>query len=227
MPRRRRSKPRGRVDWVYRGDLFAADDIGQQEPMISGTYGTAIALPLDTLIAQVLYDSTNFAQTALVGAVDAGSTVRYTEGAWGRAEGVLGGPLIHGVEVAFEYGGPNTWSAAVRHDLCYRIVVADQDPDLGIAQLDTFYDLWRNLAGVQPAQVARFANGRQNCAEHRMVRHFNAESTNPFWYYKKYHRFKRRLQPQEALFILFQSSLNSVEMRLLHLFCRTLVEDDS
>lgn len=218
---------RGRVDWVYRSALFSADDVGDQEPDISGTYGCAITLPVDTLIGQVLYDSSQFAQNALVGAVDAGQTTRYVAGAEGRAEGALGGPLIHGVEVGILYGGPNTWSAAVRHDFCYRIVVADQDGDLGIAQLDTFYDLWRNIAGVQPTEISVYANGRQNCAEYRTTHFFNAESTNPFWYHKAYHRFKRRLQPKEGLFLLLQSSINSVELRLCHLFCRTLVEDDS
>lgn len=214
---RRRS---ARADWVYRDNRWLQQDPTQPEPTSSGTYGPSIALPVSTLTGQVLYDSTMVTERKY-GSVDPATGTYLDIEAASRPESNMRGALIHGVEVNLCWR-PSTWALGSLVWLGCRIVVADQDAYTGQAQLDVNYSLWTGGGDAQTT-IARFANGRQNCHERRVFEQFNENSTRMDVRY--YARFKRRLQPQEGLFLLLETHPLSVNLTSLNMYCRTLVTD--
>lgn len=210
------------ADWVYRGNQWSVVDTGQTEPTVSGTYGVSMALPGGATTAQVLYDSDNYF-AHVVGPVNPATTERYAIGSWGRPEGSDRGALIHGVEVRLAYN-ISGWAIGSRMDFGCRVIVADQNAMLGLAEIDTFYAMWQNIAGDATTEVSRYANGRQNCGELRRSHSFN-NSANDIFEIRKFFRFKRRLQSQEALFLYMETSPTSSSIARLDMHCRTLVTD--
>lgn len=220
MARSARRRSAGRADWVYRGNRWSLTDQTVEETASSGTYGPAIALPVNTLTGQVLYDSDAVMRYT---SVDQGGRY-FNVDASARTPGTSKGALIHGVEVNLCYR-PTTWALGSLVWLCARIVVADQNAEDGRAELDVDYDLWTNVGGVATTTIGRFANGRQNCHERRWFEQFQENSTR--FDIRYYARFKRRLQPQEGLFLLLQTHPLSVNLTSMSMYCRTLVTDDS
>lgn len=221
MPRRRRSGKS--ADWVYRPNRWSLVDNQAQEARFSGTYGVPIALPVNTLTGQVLYDSDMLAGPGRsYGPINPADTSYLDVAAEARTGGSDKGALIHGVELVMSWR-PSTWALGNLVWLGIRIVVADQDAQFGTAQLDPNYDLWTNIGGDATTEISRFANGRQNCYETRIFEQFNENSVR--FDMRRYARFKRRLQAQEGLFLLLQTHPLSVNLTSLNMYCRTLVTD--
>ncbi|MDG0902519.1 hypothetical protein P6U18_21430 [Pseudomonas sp. L01] len=224
MARSARRRSGGRADWVYRGDRYFITDTGSQEANPSGTYGTVITLnsgPANQT-AQVLYDSDRTA--ARIAGNDTATDVPWIIPQASRPDGVGGGALIHAVELFIRYSA-STWALGSEINFGWRIIVADQDAELGVAQLDAGYSMWQNVLGGAFTQEAVHANGRQNCAEGRKCNAFS-DNGNMFTIHKMV-KFKRRLQTQEGLFLFMETAAGSQNLNRLDLYCRTLVTDVS
>lgn len=226
MARSARGRRSGKsADWVYRGTRWLLADASTPEPNNSGTYGTGIAQSSAqaNATAQVLYDSDRLFHN--IGSIDAASAGWLTTDAAARPQGSDKGALIHGVEVDIRIT-PSSWALGNRLEWGFRVIVADQDPDFGVAQVDVDYGMWTNIGGLATTSPGNFANGRQNCAEFRVFSAFGDNGDGSI-HVRRYLRFKRRLQFQEGLFLYSEGSPFSVNAGLIYMFCRTLVTDAS
>jgi len=210
------------ADWVYRGQRWLQSDPTTGEANPSGSYGVTISLSAGTpnVTAQVLYDADNTQRN--YGLIDPATGTWLDVDSASRPVGSDRGALIHGVDVWFSYR-PSTWAVGNRLELGWRVVVADQDPDSGQAQISTSYSMFDNITNDATGQITQYANGRQNCGEGRR---FDAFSDNGQRFtVRRYCKFKRRLMAQEGLFIWLETTNASVNIAQLDLFCRTLVTD--
>jgi len=226
----RRGRPR--ADWVYRGFKYGLADPTLQEPFLSGTYYNPVSLAVGTAgaNAQVLYDSRRYTNNHPVQAFDvAGNEARFNVASPARPDEQHRGALILGVDVLvnFHYT-ETTWTAT---STCYaglRIIVAPQDPEDGVALLPPNYSMWAQ--GPSEAHtLAHFANGRQNCWEHRMFKSGKTDENGMDLQVRQRVRFKRRLEQEEGLFLLTELHANSSPItgsgNFVNYWCRTLVSD--
>jgi len=223
VARSARRRSGGKADYVYRGVRWRLDDYTTPESGNSGTYGTGIAQSAGqgNSTAQVLYDSDLLFHN--IGAIDSATAAWLTMDNAARPEGTDKGALIHGVDLSLRFT-PSSWALGNNFEWGWRIIVADQDRDTGQAQVDVDYGMWTNIGGLATTSPGNFANGRQNCAEGRVFRRFSDGDAGVV-YMRKFVRFKRRLQPQEGLFLYLEGSPFSVNAGLIYMFCRTLVTD--
>jgi len=238
---RGRRRSGSNLDWVYRSDRYVvgANEQGDEEipldvleQVSSGTYGTVITAVVNSeRLALVLVDSQrNMRDAALgsqVGQFGTSSLVLTNPAA--NPDTAKDGPGIHGVDVeVYMYGTVGQWSGQAAYYTGMRIIIAEQDPFSGRAMLHTNYEMWALSQGgldTLNSNPAEYANGRQNCWEHRHYhdRRDDASNTAGASVYRARPRFRRRLNYEEGLFLYLENHPNSVDLEFIQVFCRTLV----
>lgn len=231
----RSGRPSGKMqaDWVYRGNKFllSGDLSLEEEPNFSGTYyapftmlGAAPGVPSPT--GQVLYDSADYMGGRYGQDRDpaSGEPRAYAIPPVARPDRTFGGALIHAVDLQMHLF-LSAWASPQNLYLGWRIVVCEQDTETGQMLVHPQYSMWQDMGGLN-AQPATWANGRQNCAEGRIIKTYGGnDGVSISIWYTRFLRFKRRLQANEGLFLYLELHPNSVAVGLINPFCRTLVTD--
>lgn len=222
----RRTSPRRRADWVYRGNDRQIG-IGISVFTSLGTYDMTVHT-INSGVAnaqsKVLYDSQNY--FALLGRGGVGTAANVSTipqiGRVARAEGRKA--VMRAVE-GYLFCEPTTWSLGQVAALGMRLGAFEQDMT-GVFSLDSGFSMWENEA-IQPfTYVGNYANnGRQNAREWRRMWFFTDTGVPAARFFRFRWTGRRVLQPNECFGIYTELGSTSVNLRTQWWF-RTLVEDE-
>jgi len=209
------------LDWVYRGREY--DDDGAAVTPLSGTYMSAsigISAGLSAAVNQVLLDSHNYG-ARVQGFTPAAGLWKSIPNA-GRPDATED-QVVRGVDLWMNFR-PSSWALGNIVRVGWRVMIAEQDMATGGAVLDSAYSMWAAPAGVPNDDIVTWANGRTNVAEGNFVAGFG-DGQNMFTIRRRI-RTRRRLSPEEALYLYVELPNASVNITDVYFRCRSLVGAD-
>lgn len=132
--------------------------------------------------------------------------------------------VVYAVRGEITWGLPGTWAVGNEMHACWRLVIADMNPENGDAILPSSYDLWSSTATIE---FQTYANQRDTLAEGRMHRIFVAGGgsggmiTTPVRWNAG--RMGRALDEDQAVYCLLQIGPNSVSFSRSYNYFKTLM----
>lgn len=126
---------------------------------------------------------------------------------------------------------PSAWAINNVMEMGARLIIAEQIPLQGAANIPADYSMWTQPVAADPhRELALWANMQGMLAEKRWAAHFGGGETSNTtrWTLKIAWRGKRYLRPGEGLFLYLEHPTGVATLidPVYRTFCRTLVVDE-